>query len=79
MSLHGITFNGTMPIAGIAASGLAVAFGLPIVMAVAALAFFGATAWVLQFAGGGIAAVVRRCQVEYEVIAEAGAVDPSRV
>ena len=32
MSLHGITFNGTMPFAALAASGLAVAAGLPFVI-----------------------------------------------
>jgi MFS family permease len=77
MSLHGITFNGTMPVAGVAASGLAVWLGLPIVMVLASIAFLAATVWVLQFAGGGIAAVVKRCQAEYEVIAEAAPADPS--
>ena len=73
MSLHGITFTGSMPLAGLAASGAAVAFGLPAVMAGSALASLVSSVWMLRFAGGGIAQVVRDSSVEYEtVIAEGG-------
>ncbi len=71
MSLHGITFNGTMPIAGLAASGLAVAFGLPFVMILAAALFLIATVSVLTFAGGGISHVVAGSRREYDIIAAA--------
>ncbi len=73
MSLHGITFTGSMPLAGLAASGAAVAFGLPAVMAASALASLVSSVWMLRFAGGGIAQVVRDSSLEYEaVIADGG-------
>lgn len=69
MSLHGITFNGTMPIAGLATAGVAAGVGLPIVMAVCAVVFVVLIVWVLRFAAGGIEAVVARSRAEFEVIA----------
>jgi MFS family permease len=69
MSLHGITFNGTMPFAALAASGLAVAAGLPFVMMLGAALFLIATVGVLTFAGGGIANVVASSRREYDLIA----------
>ncbi len=72
MSLHGITFTGSMPLAGLVASGAAVAFGLPAVMVASALAFLVLSAWVLRFAGGGIAQVVRDSSVEYEAVIAGG-------
>jgi hypothetical protein len=72
MSLHGITFNGTMPIAGLGASALSVALGLPVVMAVAAVIFLVASVAVLQFAGGGITRVVAASREEFATIAAGG-------
>ncbi len=69
MSLHGITFNGTMPFAALAASGLAVAFGLPFVMILGAGMYLLATVSVLAFAGGGIVHVVADARREFDVIA----------
>lgn len=68
MSLSGIAFNGTMPIAGIASSGLAVWMGLPAVMLLSAGLYLVLAAWVLRFSGGGIANVVRECRVQYEEV-----------
>jgi MFS family permease len=74
MSLHGITFNGTMPLAALAASGAAVFLGLPAVMiACAALYALSATV-VLRFAGGGIRQVVAESRVEFDAL---GAMEPA--
>jgi MFS family permease len=72
MSLFGITFNGTMPFAGLATAALAVAFGLPAVMVVAAVCYAALAAWLLVFAAGGIGAVVRASTAEYELVAAGG-------
>ena len=72
MSLHGMTFNGVIPVAALLASGLAVAAGLPFVMALSALCYAVLTFAVLRFAAGGIANVVRQSTVEYEAVAAAG-------
>ncbi len=69
MSLHGITFNGTMPIAGIGASVVAVALGLPFVMAASAGVYLVVAAYVLRFVGGGIDQVVAESHLEYEAVA----------
>jgi MFS family permease len=69
MSLHGITFNGTMPFAALAASGLAVVAGLPFVMILGASMFLVATVSLLTFAGGGIAHVVADTRREFDIIA----------
>jgi hypothetical protein len=58
-----------MPLAALAASGLAVAFGLPFVMILAAVLFLFATTSVLTFAGGGITRVVADARREFDVIA----------
>jgi MFS family permease len=73
MSLNGIAFNGTMPIAALATSGLAVAVGLPLVMAVCALIFLVTAGALLSFGGGGIGAVVAASRQEFEAIAAEGA------
>ena len=73
MALSGISFTGGMPLAGLAASGLVVALGLPVVMAGSALLFLIGGSLVLRYAGGGIAEVVRASAREYRaVIAERG-------
>ena len=69
MSLNGIAFNGTIPLAGIAASGLAVWLGLPEVMLAAAIAYLVLAAYSLRFAGGGIDRIVDKTREEYEQIA----------
>jgi len=69
MSLHGVTFNGTMPIAALAISAGAGAAGLPAVMLACAAAYTGTALWALRFAGGGIARVVADSFREYELIA----------
>src|SRR5438128_5379205 len=58
MSLFGITFNSTLPFAGIASSGLAVFAGLPFVMALSGALYAATALSVLRFAGGGIEKVV---------------------
>jgi MFS family permease len=69
MSLHGITFNGTMPVAALVFSALAVGTGLPVVMVTCAI-LYGVTAMiVLRFSGGGIEDVVSESRAEYERIA----------
>lgn len=72
MSLHGITFSGSMPLAGLAASGAAVWLGLPVVMAISALLFLLGSAWLLRFAGGGINKVIRDSSHEYEAVIAGG-------
>lgn len=72
MSLHGITFNGTMPIAGLASAGLAVWIGLPAVMALSAGAYLVAVAFVLRSAGGGIDRVVAASRAEFDTVTAAG-------
>lgn len=69
MSLNGITFNGTMPLAALAFSGLAVGIGLPAVMIIAAIAYLATATAALRFSGGGIDAVVERSRAEFDVIA----------
>ena len=69
MSLHGITFNGTMPFAALASSGLAVAFGLPFVIMLGAGLYLTTTVLVLTFVGGGIAKVVADARREFDIIA----------
>jgi hypothetical protein len=69
MSLHGITFNGTMPFAGLASSALAVAIGLPWVMVLSAGAYLAFVAFTLRVPAGGIASVVRASADEFEIIA----------
>lgn len=64
MSLFGITFNGTMPVAGLVGAGLAEAFGMPEVMLGAAALYAGLAAWVLLGAGGGIFRVVAAAERE---------------
>ncbi len=76
MSLHGITFNGTMPFAALAASGLAVMAGLPFVIILAASMYLAATVSVLTFAGGGIGHVVADSRREFDVIAADAAPGP---
>jgi MFS family permease len=65
MSLNGIAFNGTIPLAGIAASGLAVLVGLPQVMLGAATAYAVAAVFMLRFAGGGMEYIVQKTREEY--------------
>ena len=69
MSLNGIAFNGTMPIAGIAASGLAVWIGLPAVMLASAVLYAVIAFAVLLFAAGGIVRVVQLSHEQYEIVA----------
>ena len=72
MSLFGITFNSTLPFAGLASAGLAVFAGLPFVMALSALLYAAAALSVLRFAGGGIGAVVRESRLEFDLVAAGG-------
>lgn len=72
MSLQGLTFNGVIPVAALVSSGLAVALGLPFVMALSALLYFVGTVWVLRFAAGGISNVVAQARLEYEAVAAGG-------
>jgi MFS family permease len=74
MSLHGITFNSTMPLAALAFSALAVATDLPFVMVTCALLYSVAAMTVLRFADGGITKVVADSRAEYDIIA----FEPSR-
>jgi MFS family permease len=69
MSLHGITFNGTMPVAALAASGLAAFAGLPFVMILVAGAYLGFAAILLRSAGGGISRVVDHARIEAAALA----------
>lgn len=69
MSLHGMTFNGTMPLAALAISGIAGATGLPAVMLVCAGVYAAMGTWALRSAGGGIDRVVGDSRREYELIA----------
>jgi len=69
MSLHGMTFNGTMPLAALAISGIAGATGLPAVMLVCAGVYAAMATWALRSAGGGIDRVVGDSRREYELIA----------
>jgi MFS family permease len=68
MSLHGITFNGTMPIAALIASGVAAYAGLPFVIVVCAACYLVCSAAVLRFAGGGIRSVVDASRAEFEIM-----------
>jgi MFS family permease len=68
MSLHGIAFNGTIPIAGLASAGLATAIGLPAVILLSAGIYLVVVTYVLRFAHGGIDRVVRVSRTEYEEV-----------
>ena len=54
MSLSGISFNGTIPFAGIASSAAAVWLGLPAVMLIAAACYLVTVLYVMRFGAGGI-------------------------
>ncbi len=69
MSLHGITFNSTMPLAALVFSALAAATDLPFVMVTCALLYSLAAITVLRFADGGITKVVADSRAEYRIIA----------
>jgi len=69
MSLHGMAFNGTVPLAAVAISAAAVIFGLPGVMLGLAATFFVTAAGALRFAGGGIGRVVTDSWAEYHLVA----------
>jgi MFS family permease len=71
MSLHGIAFNGTMPIAGITSASLATFIGLPAVILLSAGLYLVAVTYALRFARGGIDRVVRATRTEYEEVAAA--------
>lgn len=66
MSLHGVTFNATMPLAALAFSALAVVTDLPFVMVTCALLYTASAMAVLRFSGGGVTQVVADCRDEYE-------------
>ena len=68
MSLSGIMFNGTMPLAGLAAAGLAAVTGLPFVMILMGSLYAVLATLMLRFAGGGIGAVVSQSRAEFDVI-----------
>jgi predicted MFS family arabinose efflux permease len=65
MSLNGMAFNGTIPLAGIAASAFAVWVGLPAVMVGASVAYAVIAVLMLRFAGGGMERVVQTTHEEY--------------
>ena len=69
MSLHGLAFNGTMPLAGVASAGLAVAIGLPALMAIAAGLYLVLALWVMRFLYGGIGRVVREAAEQFRILA----------
>ena len=69
MSLNGMAFNGTIPLAGIAASGLAVLVGLPEVMLAASAVYAVLAVLMLRFAGGGMERIVEKTREEYHQIA----------
>jgi len=68
MSLNGITFNGTMPIAALVASAAAAYAGLPAVILACAVLFALSSAAVLRFAGGGISRVVAESHEEFRAL-----------
>lgn len=68
MSLFGMAFNGTVPLAAIAISAAAVVFGLPAVMLALSATFFVFAAGALRFAGGGIGRVVSDSWSEYHLV-----------
>jgi hypothetical protein len=74
MSLHGIAFNGTMPIAGVCSAALAVAIGLPAVMALAAGVYLVLAVLALRFMFGGIGRVVAEARATFQLLARG---DPS--
>jgi predicted MFS family arabinose efflux permease len=75
MSLNGIAFNGTMPLAALVISGVAGLTGLPSVMMACAALYGLAALWALRFAGGGIERVVAESFREFEMVSvEAAAV-----
>jgi hypothetical protein len=68
-SLFGITFNGTMPFAALAAAGLAEWWlGLPAVMFIASVIYLALVVGVLRFGAGGIERVVGRCTEEHHAL-----------
>jgi|CXWL01.1.fsa_nt_gi MFS family permease len=69
MSLSGIMFNGTMPLAGLAAAGLAAVTGLPFVMILMGSLYAVLATLMLRLAGGGIGAVVAQSRAEFEAVA----------
>jgi len=71
MSLNGVVFNGTMPIAGIGASALAVGLGLPVVMAAAAAVYLILALAVMRFMGGGVSHAIDDARKEYAAITAA--------
>ena len=72
LSLSGISFNGTIPFAGIASSAAAVWLGLPAVMLIAAACYLVTVLYVMRFGAGGIDKVVQQSRVQYEEVAAAG-------
>lgn len=68
MSLNGVVFNGTMPLAGIGISALAVTFGLPVVMAAAAVVYLVLAGVAMRFMGGGIASAIEDARADYAAI-----------
>ncbi|HYM16297.1 MAG TPA: MFS transporter [Dehalococcoidia bacterium] len=78
MSLSGIAFNGTMPLAALVISGVATVAGLPVVMLACAALYAGSAAWALRFAGGGIERVVATSFREYAAVSPEGAVAGGR-
>jgi MFS family permease len=72
MSLHGIAFNGTMPVAGLASAGLAVAIGLPGVMVAAAAVYLVLACWVMRFWYGGVGRVVEEAGEQFRALAIGG-------
>jgi uncharacterized membrane protein len=68
MSLNGIAFNGTIPIAGLGSAALATAIGLPAVILLSAGIYLLVVTYTLRFAGGGIDRVVRMTRTEYEEV-----------
>jgi hypothetical protein len=77
MSLNGMAFNGTIPLAGIAASALAVLVGLPEVMLGAAVAYALVAFLTLRLAGGGIDRIVQTTREEYWQLALQPAAPPA--
>lgn len=71
MSLHGVVFSGTMPLAGIAASGLAVAFGLPAVMVASAGAYLILTVAAMRLVGGGVERAILDARDAYAAVVAA--------
>ena len=75
MSVNGIAFNGTVPFAALAASGLTAVVGLPAVMIGAGGLYLALAVMLLLRVGGGIHQVATKTRLEYEAltVATAGA------